>query len=112
MIPAFLRVNVKASLRASDDVEDFGEIMGGLWFVAMITLAPDKLLILAVIKQIKASDTRKRGVHGYGTAVNECGTVLVVVATSAVSAWLEVCSIAALGFHSCAWFGTRGEPER
>ena len=98
IVPAFFRVDVMASLRASDYIEDYGEILGGTGFVAMFLLANDKLLAVAVSKQLKTLSRK------FPSRTCACGrlpfwdTVRYLAGSyGAASAWLEVCSVAALG---------------
>eukprot|EP01046_Picozoa_sp_COSAG06_P038324 COSAG06_NODE_4412_length_4289_cov_1.720764_2_plen_974_part_00 len=98
IIPALFRVDVMASLRASDCHEDYGEIFGGTGFVAMFLLANDKILAVAVSKQLKTLSQK------FPSRTCACGWLpfwdtawYLAMFSNAASAWLEVCSVAALG---------------
>ncbi len=98
ILPVFFRVDVIASLRASDCIEDYGKVLGGPWFVAMYILANDKLLAVAVSTQLKyLSQTFPRKTCACGKLPLWSTVESLTIFSSAASAWLEVCSVAALG---------------
>jgi hypothetical protein len=79
--PAFLRVDLRASLRESSDTND-GKIMGGPGFVAMFLFAPDKLAAVVLLSRLGHDDSGIAQKMAFGIAA---------------STLLELSSIAALG---------------